>query len=239
VYEANDFCPECGTRLDSAASACPNCGAAVHGFAAARSSIMARFGRSVLVNKWNWLAGLITVCGLVALMIYTGTFGPSGKAVCTATLNQARDFGVLSPSAKLASDSADSTGVRGRKSCTAKVGEDTYTLDVDVKAEDVEHQRCRDYVKQPGCVALYRVARADGMTTYQVREIPADDTEDALVARGILSSPHPAPVAAPQNPAAQGGLPSDDTVSATEMSAAPGATTEVQTAPPAGGGTQP
>lgn len=198
---------------------------------------MARLYKSVLANRWNWLAGLVTAGGLVALMIYTGTFGPSGKAVCTATLNQAREFGVISPSATLASDSARSTGVRGRKSCTARVGNDIYTLDVDVKLEDIEHQRCRDYVKQPGCVALYRVARTDGMTTYQVREIPADDTDEALVARGILNPATPAPAAnaGPQNPDAQGGLPaSGDTVSATDMQTAPDTATTVQTAPASG-----
>jgi hypothetical protein len=221
-----NFCPECGTQLEAAATACPKCGA---GIGRGTPSLTERLSKSLLVNKWNWAAGLFTAAGLVALMIYTGTFGPSGKMLCTATLDQARAFGVISPSAKLASDSANSTGERRRKSCTASVGNDVYTMDVDVKVEDINHQRCRDYIKQPGCVALYRVARADGMTTYQVRDIPADDTDDALVARGALNSPNPPAV--PQSHGMPGGLPApDDTVSAT---AGPAAGADAQSAPAA------
>ena len=151
-----------------------------------------------------WVGSAVVVAGAVALVVFGGLFGPSDRTVCTATLNQAREFGVLSPSATLASDSAKSTDVKNRKSCEAKVGDDTYAMVVDIKTEDLEHRHCKDYIKQAGCVALYSVARSDGVMTYQVHEIPPEDTDEALAARGLLAAP-PAPNAAPAGGAAPAG----------------------------------
>jgi len=136
------------------------------------------------------------VLALAALMVFGGLLGPSGKTICTATLNQAKDFGVISPSATLASDDAESTGVKNRKACTAMVGTDTYKLVTDVKKVDDTKKACRDFLKQEGCVALYSAARSDGLMTYQVREIPPGETDAALAASGLLGVPQqPAPAA--------------------------------------------
>jgi hypothetical protein len=189
VSDTTDFCPNCGTHLDPADTACPSCGTAVHGAppAPAPKGVDAIL-YSARTKPGYWIGALVVVA-LAVLAAFGGLFGPSGKAVCTATLNQARDFGVISPSAVLESLSAKSTDVKNRKSCTAKVGEETYTLVADIKNVDNAHKACRDYVKQTGCIALYSVVRADGTTTYQVRQIPPNDTDEALAKEGVLGLP--------------------------------------------------
>jgi hypothetical protein len=141
-------------------------------------------------HKWYWVGGgsAAGVALIAVILVFGGILGPSGKQICTATLSQAKDFGVISPSASLASNSAKSTGVADRRACTAQVGEETYTLLVDLKAVDREQRKCRE-LKQPGCVALYSVARSDGMTTYQVREIPPDETDEAIAAKEGAAKP--------------------------------------------------
>jgi len=204
VPEATEFCPKCGTNLDPASTNCPGCGAALNGSdSAATGGGLSAVLTSVKTQPWYWIGGGAVVVAIAAVLVFGNVFGPSGRAVCTATLNQARDFGVLSPSAVLASNSAKSTDVKNRKSCTAKVGEDTYTLTADIKSEDAEHKKCKDYVKQGSCVQLYSVARSDGMTTYQVREIPPGETDEALANEGVL----PTPQAVAPNAAAPGGVP--------------------------------
>lgn len=208
MSDTTDFCPSCGTNLEPTATACPGCGAPVHGAPAAPSP--KGFGAFIAKTKPGyWIGGAVVVAGVAALLVFGGLFGPSGKAICTASLDQARAYGVISPSAVLQSSSAKSTDVKNRKSCVAKVGDETYTLVADIKSEDAEHRKCRDYAKQGGCVALYSVARSDGMTTYQVREIPPGETDEALANEGVLGTP-PAPNAAPPNGAAPNATPAGD-----------------------------
>lgn len=150
-------------------------------------------------NKLVWAgAGVLAVVAIGAGLYFGGVFGFSGRDICTATLKQAKDFGVISPSAELASFSAKSAeGGKGRKSCSAKSGDDLFTLLADLKKEDQDKKPCKDLKKQNSCVALYSVARADGMTTYQVREIPPNETDEALAAQQP-------PQAAPGAPGADG-----------------------------------
>jgi hypothetical protein len=200
----SDFCPNCGTHLQPDDTACPNCGHAVHGAAAAPTPTgIDGLLYSAKTKPGYWIGGAAAVA-VVVLLAFGNVFGPSGKTVCTATLNQARDFGVISPSAVLDSTSAKSTDVKNRKSCTAKVGDETYTLIADIKNTDAEHRACRDYIKQASCVALFSVARADGTTTYQVRDIPANDTDEALAKEGVLGLP-PTGTSNTQGAEAQGG----------------------------------
>jgi len=204
VSEAPEFCLKCGTNLEAGSTNCPGCGApqgASDATAAAGglSAILA----SAKTHIWYWAGGAVAVAAIAAVLVFGNVFGPSGRAVCTATLNQARDFGVISPSAVLASTSAKSTDVKNRKSCAAKVGEDTFTLTADIKTEDNDHKKCKDYVKQNSCIQLYSVARSDGMTTYQVREIPPGETDEALANEGVL----PTPQAVAPNAAAPSGAP--------------------------------
>ena len=204
MSEATEFCPKCGTNLEPASTNCPGCGAALDGSdSAATGGGLGAILASAKTHIWYLAGGVIAVAAIAAVLVFGNVFGPSGRAVCTATLNQARDFGVISPSAVLASTSAKSTDVKNRKSCAATVGEDTYTLTADIKTEDAAHKKCKDYVKQGGCVQLYSVARSDGMTTYQMREIPPGETDEALANEGVL----PTPQAVAPNAAAPAGEP--------------------------------
>lgn len=190
MSETNAFCPNCGTHLAPATTTCPGCAAQ---FDATGALIpppggIAGFILSVKKNKWGWLIGsVLTVGVVVGLMVLGGAFGPSGATFCTATLKQAKDFGVISQSASLDSSSASSSDVKNRRSCVAKVGEETFTLAADIKSIDANNVKCRDYLKQPGCIKLYSVARSDGMTTYQTREIAPNETDEALIKEGVLS----------------------------------------------------
>jgi hypothetical protein len=193
---------------------------------------------STKTKPGTWLGGAVVVAGVAALLVFGGLFGPSGTAICTASLTQARAYGVISPSAVLDSSSAKSTDVKNRKSCIAKVGDDTYTLVADIKSEDAEHRKCRDYAKQGGCIALYSVARSDGMTTYQVREIPPGETDEALANEGVLGTPPASRSASPNGTAPNaasagdqgGGLDSDTAVD--NSGSMQGAPAQQQAAPP-------
>lgn len=186
MSDQNDFCRECGTHLQPGADVCPACGTTRDGIRPKPTGLKA---------LQPYLIGGGVVIALAVAAYFGGLFGPSGKAFCTATLKQAQDYGVISPSASLASDTSESTDVKKRWSCTAKVGDETYTMVADVKAIDNNNKACRDYVGQEGCVKLYSVARSDGVTTYQVREIPPDDTDEALAKAGLLGGPAPAQAA--------------------------------------------
>ena len=139
-------------------------------------------------HKWYWAGGGALVVAALAVLFFLGVFGPGGKAICTAALTQAKDFGVISPSATLSSNSAESTDVKNRRKCSAQADNNSYSLAADLQAEDAQHNKCTDFNKQPDCVKLYSVARSDGMTTYQVREIPPNETDEALLG----GSPPPA-----------------------------------------------
>ena len=149
-------------------------------------SLMEKVQASFQTHSWWWIGGGggVVVAAVLAVLVFGGFFGPSGRAICQATLDQAREFGVVPYSAKLASSSAKSTDVDGRKSCTASADDQTYTMLVDVKKEDAEHAKCKDFKKQNGCVALFSVANAQGMMTYQYRQPPDDDQDAAMVPQG-------------------------------------------------------
>ena len=205
--EATTICPQCGNELAPDTAECPHCGAhlvweqqieaqqveapPVSGFRGAIQAILA----TTKTHRMWWAggAGGVVVVALAAIVAFGGFFGPSGKLICTATLNQAHEYGVIAPEATLASNSAESTDVTDRRKCTAQVGNDTYVLLANLQAEDVEHKKCKDFDKQASCIKLYSVARSDGMTTYQVREIPPDQTDEALLAtEGKAPAPPPA-----------------------------------------------
>lgn len=226
MIDTTDFCPNCGTNLQPADTACPSCGTAVHGAPAApKPKGVNGVLYSAKAKPGYWIGGAAVVA-IALLLAFGNLLGPSGKTVCTATLNQAKDFGAISPSAELDSSSAKSTDVRNRKSCTAKVGDETYTVVADVKSSDEDHHACRDFLKQKSCISLYSVARADGTTTYQVREIPPNETDEALAKAGVLATPPAGHTTTPgaETQGAQGGEASMDTetaVSSGSQQAAP------------------
>lgn len=127
---------------------------------------------SVKAYKWVWAGGgTVVVAGVaVAVIVFGGFLGPSGKLICTASLTRARDYGVLSGSAALANNTAKSTDVKDRRKCSAQAGTDTFILTVDLKCKDLKKSNCLD---------LYSVEREDGLSLYQVRAVPDDEGEVA------------------------------------------------------------
>ncbi len=225
--EVMNTCPQCGNQIEAAYQVCPNCGAQQPrlGFVGklrnGAGALLAT--RQTHPKQWMIGGGVAAVVVIGAVVWFGGFLGPSSRDICLASLNQAKDFGVISPSATLASSSAKTTDVKNRRQCTAQVDGDTFTILTDLKSEDAEHKKCTDIKKQKSCVAIYSVARSDGMTTYQVREIPPDETDEALAAE---TPPPAAPGATPaEAPADSSGL---DGETAVDNSSAP-----AQSAPPA------
>lgn len=177
--ETKITCPKCGNETEPGTPVCPSCGEtlAKPGFMGKLQATIGAILATTRTHKWWWAGGggAVVAAAVAAIVVFGGFLGPSGKAVCTATLGLAKDYGVIPMSAKLASNSAESTNVKNRKKCTATADSDTYNLLTDVKCKDVAK-------KKSDCVALYSVARSDGLTTYQVREIPPDQTDEAVEA---------------------------------------------------------
>ncbi len=138
------------------------------------AKLLASLQASIETHKMWWAGGggavLVVIVALV--VAFGGFFGPSGKAICTVALDDARDYGVVPNTASLANSKAKSTDDEDRKQCTAESGSDVYTLTVDLTCKDV---------KNKDCIALYSVQRADGLTTYQVRQVPDDDADASAV----------------------------------------------------------
>jgi hypothetical protein len=88
--------------------------------------------------------------------------------VCKVALEHARDYGVVPGDATLASSSAKKTDVADRWLCSALADNNQFNLTVDVTCKDP---------KNKDCISLYNVARSDGMMTYQVRQVPDDDSD--------------------------------------------------------------
>ena len=134
------------------------------------AKLLASLQASIETHKMWWAGGggavLVVIVALV--VAFGGFFGPDGKAICTVALNDARDYGVIPTTASLANNEAKSTDDENRKQCTAESGSDNYTMTVDLTCKDV---------KNKDCIALYSVQRADGLTTYQVRQVPDDDAD--------------------------------------------------------------
>jgi hypothetical protein len=230
VPEATNTCPSCGNQIEAAYQACPNCGAQQRqlGLVGKLQIAVGALLGTTKTHPMPWMigGGVVGVAAIAAVVVFGGFLGPSGKDICMASLTQARDFGVIAPSASLVSNSAKSTDVNNRKQCSVQADGETFTLLADVKSEDTAHKVCKDFKKQTGCIALYSVARSDGMTTYQVRQIPPDETDEALAAQ---SPPPPLPGAAPAAAADPGGLDTDTAVD----NSGPAQGTAAQTPPPA------
>lgn len=149
---------------------------------AAASKLSAAILASMQTRKWWWAGGggAALVAIAAAVVVFGGFFGPSGKAICTVALQDARDYGVVPNTAALANSDAKSTDVENRRLCTAVAGGDTYNITADVATGDTADLKCKDITKNPDCVTLYSVQRTDGLTTYQVRQVPDDDTDAAV-----------------------------------------------------------
>lgn len=140
------------------------------------SEVFAAVLGSMKAHKWWWAGGGgVTVVAIAAAVVLFGGFlGPSGNLICTATLDSARNFGVIPYTASLANTDAKTTDVKNRRVCQAQADGDTYNLTVDLTCKDSTR------IKKGECTKLYSVARTDGLSTYQVRQVPPDD-EAAVV----------------------------------------------------------
>jgi len=79
-------------------------------------------------------------------------------AVCTLTLNNAKNFGIVPQYGELATLRLSATDVPGRYICVAQTKVAKYLMAVDLQ--------CRD-LRSPRCVSLYNVSQADGTVLYQ------------------------------------------------------------------------
>jgi hypothetical protein len=79
-------------------------------------------------------------------------------AVCTLTLNNAKNFGIVPQYGQLATLRLSATDVQGRYICVAQTKVAKYLMAVDLQ--------CRD-LRSPRCVSLYNVSQADGTVLYQ------------------------------------------------------------------------
>jgi hypothetical protein len=140
---------------------------------ASTSKLLTAILASTKTHKWWWAGGggAAVVAIAAVVIVFGGFFGPNGKAICTVALEHARDYGVIPSTASLANADAKSTDVSNRRLCTAVADGSDYNLTVDITCKDM---------KNKDCVALYSVQRADGLSTYQVRQVPDDDTDAAV-----------------------------------------------------------
>ena len=138
------------------------------------AKLLASLQASVQTHKGWWAGGggAAIIVIVAAVVVFGGFFGPSGKAICTVALEHARDYGVVPNTVTLANTDAKRTDVENRRQCTAQSGSDNYTMTVDLTCKDM---------KNKDCVVLYSVAREDGLTTYQVRQVPDDEADAAVV----------------------------------------------------------
>ena len=154
-------------------------------------------------HKWWWAGGGgATLVAIVALVVvFGGFFGPSGKAICTATLERASAYGVIPTSASLANNEAKKDDqVSGRRLCTAQVGEDKFILSVDLTCNDM---------KNADCLSLYAVERSDGLSTYQKRKEEPDDGAAFVPPPVEQAAAPPSAVEAPAAPADSTAPPAD------------------------------
>jgi hypothetical protein len=142
---------------------------------ATASKLLATIMASMKTHKWWWAGGggAAAMAVAAAVIVFGGFLGPNGKAICTVALANARDYGVIPSTATLANSEAKSTDVGNRRLCTAQAGGNDYNLTVDVTCKDL---------KNKDCIALYSVERADGLSTYQLRQVPNDDQDAAIPA---------------------------------------------------------
>ncbi len=174
------------------------------------SKLLETIVASTKTHKWWWAGGggATLVAVVVLVVVFGGFFGPSGKAICTPMLEQARAYGVVPPSASLASSEAKKDDkISGRRLCTAQAGDDKFILSVDLSCNDL---------KKPDCLSLYAVERGDGLSTYQKRK---EETDQGMASM----APPPAEQAAPDNAA----VPSPDAI--------PSSSDTTQAPPPDGG----
>jgi hypothetical protein len=78
--------------------------------------------------------------------------------ICTLTLNNAKNFGIVPQYGELATTRLALTKVQGRYICIAHTKVAKYLMVVDLE--------CRD-LGSPRCVSLYNVLQADGTVLYQ------------------------------------------------------------------------
>jgi hypothetical protein len=128
------------------------------------------FLASLKTHKGWWAGGggiVVVAVAAVLVVTYGGFFGPSGKGICTAVLKDATSYGVLPGDATLVGDEAKKTDVKDHRVCTAQTGNNKYLITAAITCSKVSDGKC---------VTLYAVESSDGLSTYQLRHVPDDET---------------------------------------------------------------
>lgn len=131
--------------------------------------------------RWEWRAALITVIG--GFVLLTAALGcltyravhmqqtyvkdvqqqahinaEAEMALCTASLQRAKAFGIVPNYGKLSGPGLQLTKVKGRYACTAATDVAQYTMVSDLLCRDLRDQRC---------VSLFSVVQQDGTVLYR------------------------------------------------------------------------
>ena len=91
----------------------------------------------------------------------------ASRTVCEATLDRVRDYGIAEQTAQLTTVTPKDTDIKDRVVCTAKNGDTTYMITVNVKCDNMGDDKC---------LQLWNVTDSGGTTLFQHREfMPPDD----------------------------------------------------------------
>lgn len=85
----------------------------------------------------------------------------SARGVCEATLDRAREFGVLDGTASLTSSDPTQTSTQNRVVCNAKSGDGTVKMTVDQLCSDMGNLKCLD---------IFNITDSTGRVLYQHRD---------------------------------------------------------------------
>ncbi|HTO41423.1 MAG TPA: hypothetical protein VL026_10645 [Rhizomicrobium sp.] len=122
---------------------------------------------------WVAVAATVVVLGAVGGYFALNKTQPGGtepaqtasadaqpNGVCGAALARVRDYGVVPFNATLSSNADGTKAENGRIACSAKSGEETYSMLVNVSCSDLNDENCLE---------IFRVTQGDGNALFQKR----------------------------------------------------------------------
>lgn len=140
-------------------------------------SLIAALLDSIKAHTLYWAGGaggVLVIVAVALVLTFGNVFGPSGRAICHTAFDQAKNYGVIPQDASQSDASGKATEIEGRRACEATGGGETYTLYADLKCNDL---------KKDDCLSLYAVERSDGLSMYQMRQVPDDGDESVAAAQ--------------------------------------------------------
>lgn len=85
---------------------------------------------------------------------------PTPGGTCGTALARVRDYGVVPFNSTLSGDAEGTKNADGRIQCAATHGDQTYSMTVNLKCDDLS---------DPKCLEIYRVTQGDGNALFQKR----------------------------------------------------------------------